>query len=434
MLDQRRASSPRPRRGALLASLLGSVLSLALAAGPALLLAAGGAADAAEDVLLPGRRPAGPTSLAEHGAAELARLPWKPLVVVANLSAERPVAVAGAYLMQSDLVCVTATGLVYCVSRGDLQPRWVSSLKHRLVQPPAEGPGHYAFVVQGPDGAFWLQVFHKRNGADVDGFPVRLPFAVTSGPALDGGEVFVGSLGSVNDAKTVVSYGLLGARQNWGYRTRGLLWAAPVFDPTYGLLILASEDGRTTAIRNEGRAEAWMSEVTGAVNVTPVVTPAHVLVGAQDGTLHCFDLGSGERKWIQGLGAPIHGRDRLWVIGRTVSERRSTGVEGAAEVEVRSFRGIAFARNQNGLFAYVLETGTPLFQEQRPGAKPVGRHGRWVLTADSERRVLLRDAQAGHAVKGEMQLRMFDLLPTNTTDGAVYGVTHDGAIVAAVPR
>jgi outer membrane protein assembly factor BamB len=288
--------------------------------------------------------------------------------------------------------------------------------------------------VQGPDSAYWLQVFHKRNGAEVDGFPLRLPFAVTSGTALNSGEVFVGSLGSVNDAKTVVSYGLLGARPSWGHRTRGLLWATPTFDPGYGLLILASEDGRVTAIRSEGRGEAWINEVTGAVNVTPVVTPAHVVVAAQDGTLHGFDLSSGERKWVQGLDAPIHGRDRVWVVGRTVTERRSTGVEGAADIEVRTYRGIVFARNRNGLFAYALEDGTPLFHEQRAMAKPVGRHGRWVMTADGERRVLLRDAQEGYAVKGELNLRMFDLRPTNSTDGALYGITHDGGIVAAIPR
>ena len=47
---------------------------------------------------------------------------------------------------------------------------------------------------------------------------------------------------------------------------------------------------------------------------------------------------------------------------------------------------------------------------------------------------LAADSTDGYQVKGTLSLGMFDLLPTNSIDGTLYGVRSDGNIVAAVPR
>ena len=36
-------------------------------------------------------------------------------------------------------------------------------------------------------------------------------------------------------------------------------------------------------------------------------------------------------------------------------------------------------------------------------------------------------------VKGKLDLSMFDLIPSNSGDGAVFGCTHDGGLVVAIP-
>jgi hypothetical protein len=57
-----------------------------------------------------------------------------------------------------------------------------------------------------------------------------------------------------------------------------------------------------------------------------------------------------------------------------------------------------------------------------------------VYIVDAERRVTLRDTTDGFKVKATLDLSMFDLLPMNTTDGTIYGVTADGGLVADHPR
>jgi outer membrane protein assembly factor BamB len=411
------------------------LLGAVVAALPLLLVSGPAAADGEEEsVLLPARPMEGASCLAAIGENQLARLPWDPVILRANLSADRPVAVAGAYLMGDDLLCVTSRGAVYCLSRRDLTPRWVVSLKAPLAQPPAEGPTHYAFIVQSVDGAYWLHAFAKRNGAEGDGFPARLPFAVSSGCSANASHVFVASLGSPQDAKTVVAYGLADGRSSWGYRSRGLVWATPTVDPSGKLLVIASESGATNAVSvgsvNMGQ-DAWALSGTAPISASPAVTPSQVVLGSQDGVLRCADLGSGEVLWLEGLGAPIE--KRPWVLGGWTKTMRSTGVEGAAEVAVDTYTGIAFTRTRQGLYAHDLTAGTPLFREPRM-SRPVCRQGRWILTMDLEHRLLLRDAEDGYKVKGRMDLRMFDLIPTNETSGQIFGITHDGMVVAASPR
>ena len=373
-------------------------------------------------------------SLADLGEMKLEELPWDVTIVRANLSARRPMAVAACYLMEDDLLVVSQMGMVYCLSRRDLTPRWVSALKYAIAAVPGEGPSHYNFLVKAPDGQYWVHSFAKRTGLDPDGFPARLPFAASSG--VDSGHqmVYVGSLGSPRNNKTVESISLADGKRGWGFRTRGLLWASPVVDPSGVNLILAGEDGTVTSLvasADQPVGPTWTVALDGAVVATPVVTPNHIVVGTQDGILRCLDLSNGETLWLEGLDAPI--RTSPWVLGRKEKVLRATGVEGAADIELEAFKGMAFAHNRNGLFAFDVDSGAKLFHDA--GArKPVCWNGTHVATLDAGRILHIRDAAADFDETKKLHLSMFDIVPTNTTDGAIFGITHDGGVVAAIPK
>jgi outer membrane protein assembly factor BamB len=343
-------------------------------------------------------------------------------------------AVAACYLMNDDLLVVEQTGLVYCMARRDLTPRWVSSLKAPLDQKPAEGPTHYVLLVQAADGAHWLHAWSKQTGAEAPGFPRRLPYAASAGVAATASYAFIASLGRPGDARTLDSVSLVDGNDGWGWRTSALLWASPQVDPSGGSLILAAEDGVITSVATGGArpdAANWMRRMTAAVTATPAVSPDHVVVGSHDGIVRCLDLSSGEVLWLEGIDAPI--KVAPWILGSMRGESRSSGIEGAPDIAVQTFQGAAFVRNRAGLFAFDVRTGTRLFED--PAAtRPIALVGDYVLTIDRNRNVDLRDSKDGYKVKGRLKLGMFDLVPTNSSDGAVYGVTHDGAIVAAIPN
>ena len=387
------------------------------------------------DVLKP-KRAAGfgeAGSLADLGEHALERLPWDAHIIRANLSARRPMAVAAAYLMADDLLIVSQNGLVYSMARRDLTPRWVNSLKAPLAALPGEGPTEYVFLVKRPDGTYWIHAFDKRSGAEVERFPVRLPFAATGGVDSDGSRVYVGSLGSPKHNKNVESLSLADGKRGAGWQTPGLLWAAPQVDPSNTTVILACENGVIWAMAggvNASSQPIWSVKIPGAISATPVVTPEHVVVGSQDGLFRCLDLGSGEVKWLEPTDAPI--KLQPWVLGHTVTSRRSSGIEGAPDIEVQVYGGIAFAKNRIGLSAFDLNTGAALFKDAG-GRKPICQYGRYVVTLNDRCTAVFRDIESNYEAVDKLGLQMFDLIPTNTTDGAIYGITHDGSIVAAIP-
>lgn len=373
-------------------------------------------------------------SLAELGERALERLPWDVHVIRANLSARRPTAVTACYLMQDDLLVVTQSGIVYCMARRDLTPRWSAMLKAPLDAIPGEGPTEYVFLVKDHQGRHFVHAFSKRTGADGDRFPARLSFAAMGGADADGGRVYVGSLGSPRHNRTLEAISLADGRRSWGYLTKGLLYAAPQLDPSNTSLILACENGHMLSIPVGATAPAsanWAFDLGAPISGTPAVSPSRVVVGAQDGTFRGLDLGTGKTMWMHGLDAPI--RVSPWILGRKEKVRKSAGVEGAPDLEVDVFNGVAFAKNRKGLFAFDLQAGKALFTD-KDGKKPVCQHGQWIVTQDARGQLLFHDAKNGYEVKGRLGLSMFDLLPTNGTDGAIYGCTHDGGLVAAIPK
>ena len=413
---------------------LAAIGTLALTALALTGVGADSAAADGGDALRPVRRIEGGTTIARIGEQSLERLPWDMNIVRIRIGAGRPAAIAAAYLMSQDLLVIEENGRVTCLSRRDLQPKWMWTLSGSLHRPPAESQDHYVFLVRQVNGAYAVHALSRRSGVDTEGFPVRLPYGVSGGVGANAAMVWISALGSANDNKTLTSLNLANGRPAWGWYTSGLLSADPVVDPSGKLLVVAADNGVVMAVEATAQTPeepAWSVRGLGAITATPAVTPDHIVVVGHDGLVRVMDLRSGEVLWMQNIGDAV--KSDPWVLGATEVEERPSGVEGAPPIKVDVYKGIVFARNTAGLHAFNLTDGEPLFHETC-GGKPLIRQGKWVVTLDRNRMATLRDSSDGYKVKGRLNLNMFDLLPTNETGGAIYGVTSDGYVVAAIPR
>jgi outer membrane protein assembly factor BamB len=389
-----------------------------------------------------GPGPAGPGpmmglhTIADRGEQTLAHLPWQPDVLRANLASRGPVALTGFYLMHDDVLAISNTGTIYCLSLRDLTPRWVSTLRYPLLKPPAESPVDYVFLVEDPRGAAYLEVFSKRSGAESDASPIRLRFAPSSGIAATAAAVYVGSLGSPVDNKTLEVVNLVDGSLGWGYRTSQRIVADPVLDPAGEILVVASEDDAVTALPanppgTPPSQELWISRTLGANSATPVLTKDWAFVGSQDNMLRGYNVHSGEVQWMRGTDAPI--LRAPWVLGgQVVAEVASGGAEGAPKVKVETFEGIVFVRNALGLHAFDATTGDPLFRD-RLAERPLVRMGSWLLTMNTAKGAQIRQGK-DWAVQSTVDFSWADFVPTNGADGVVVTATTDGMVLLARPK
>jgi len=376
----------------------------------------------------------GAMSLGDMGVKALEKLPWEAEVIRINLGKKRPMSISAFFLMDRNLLVVSAAGRLYCLDRGNFEVRWVNTLRHPLAKPPVESSTHFCFLMKDHQGAHWIQTISKRSGSIGARFPVRLPYSASSGIAANSAMIFVPSLGSPGNNRTLETVNTVSAKRGWGYRTTGMLMAPPATDPAGDLVILAGDDGVVTALSGRATApnsENWIRDLGGIIRGAPAVTPAHVLVGNSDGILYNLNLFSGKTNWLIGLDEPL--RTAPVIFGAVKEIEKSTGVEGAAPVKIRRYVGTVFVRNVKGLHAVDLVSGKKIFTDAS-GGRALCEHGKYLLTCDGRRRVTIRDANNDYEVSGTINLSMFDLIPTNTANGEIYACTSDGTLVGAIPK
>lgn len=385
-------------------------------------------------VLRPAQPVQGTGTLLDFGVQALERLPWNPAVLRLDLAAQRPVAVAAAYLMDRHLLVLSNTGMVYALDRNTLEPAWVTSLRFSLDAPPADGPTHYAFLTKDHRGSSWVEAVDARTGVIANRFPRRLDFAATSGIDATAGSVFVPSLGSPRDNRTLETVNLVTGRRGWGFRTSGLIFGSPVVTVGGSNVIVAGQDGVLTSLPATVTAPNevnWRRSVAGALGASPTVTEEHVFIGNHDGLFHCLDVLSGEVIWLTTVDARIN--ESAWVLGSYRTVELPSPVEGGEPLEAQRWVGEVFVRNRLGTHAFDGPTGTPLFKD-RTGSKPVVRQGKWLGMVDAGRDLCLRNAENGWKIEARLSLKMFGLIPSNRADGALYCITPDGGVAAALPR
>jgi outer membrane protein assembly factor BamB len=374
-------------------------------------------------------------TLGERGEKVLEDLPWHPAVLRANLAANGPVALTQIYVMAEDVLAVSTTGRLFCLSKRDLTPRWISTLRSPLAAPPAESALHYVFLEREPDGAAWLQWFSRRSGAEADRSPARLPYSPSSGVSATVGTAFIASLGSPNDNKTLETINLADGTPGWGYRSLGRVVATPTLDWSGESVLLLSEDRTVTSLpaNQAGSAPAqinWQAETLAANTVAPAVAKDWAFTGSDDNFLRAWDSHSGEVKWMKGLDAPI--RKSPWTLGRLVTKTVSTGGEGSTKARVEAFEGYVFARNSLGLFAFDATTGEDVFHDA-DADRPVVMVNDWVVTLDTAKQAQIRKGK-GLPVVSTAAFGVFDFVPTNSRDGVVVAGLADGTILLAVPK
>src|SRR5262245_1912444 len=368
------------------------------------------------------------------GEDALRGLPWAPDVFRVNLAARGPVAITRIYIMTDDFIAVDTTGKIYCLSRRDLMPKWVSSLRAPLAAPIAESPIHYVCLEKDAMGASWIEWFSKRSGAAADASPVRLPYSASSGISATAGTAFVGSFGSPLDNKTLESTNLADGTPGWGYRTDGRIVATPTLDPSGEILLVACEDKTFTSLpsRQSGPTAVtnWVSMTTGANSVAPAVTRDWAFLGSDDNFLRCYDIHGGGVLWMRGLDAPI--RRSPWTLGSSVSKVVAAGGEGSPKLSVEQFEGFVFAQNATGLHCFVAGTGEPVFTDTNAD-RPLVKQGDWVLTLGDGKVAQVRKG-AGLPVVKTHNLGMFDFLPTNPHDGQIVAGFSNGTVLLATPK
>lgn len=362
-------------------------------------------------------------------------LPWHPDVIRADLGANGPVALTAIYVMREDLIAVDAAGKLFCLSRRDLTPRWISTLRHPLAAPPAESPLHYVFVEKDTMGGSWVQAFSKRSGAEADRSPIRLAFSASSGISATATTAYVGSYGSPVDNKTMESIDLNKGSIGWGFRTGGRITGTPTVDAQGESLLVVSEDMSVTALKADSASAhratvLWEARTLGRNMCAPTLTKDLAFLGSDDNFVRCYDLHSGAVLWMKGTDAPI--RKSPWLLGRPVAREVETAGPGSPKVVVESFEGMVFVKNSLGLHAFDAASGEEVFKDAR-AERPLVKVGDWVVTLDGAKNAQLRKGKAGK-IEQTVPMGAFAFLPTNQRDGVVVAGFADGTVLIAVPK
>ena len=245
---------------------------------------------------------------ATGGERMLEGLPWHPDVMRVDVGAAGPVALTGLYLMNDDLLALDTTGRLVCFARRDLSAKWVSTLKYPAAFAPAESATHYAFVERDNAGAYWVQAFSRRSGAESDREVIRLPFSASSGPAATPSTVYVGSLGSPRDNKTFESVNLADGSIGWGWRTSGRILGTPMMSDAGESVIVVSEDNSVRSLPASPASASpagplWEMETFAANRAAPALTKDLMFLGSDDKFLRCMDVHSGRVLWMKGCDA-----------------------------------------------------------------------------------------------------------------------------------
>jgi len=369
------------------------------------------------------------------GERLLEGLPWHPDVMRVDLAVDGPVALTGMYLMDEDILTVDTTGRLVCLARRDLNAKWVSTLKHPVAFAPGESATHYVFVERDNGGAYWLQAFSRRSGAESDRSPIRLPFSASTGAAATPSTAYVGSLGSPRDNKTLESVNLGDGSVGWGFRTSSRIVATPMLTVAGDAVIVASEDNTVVALpanpATSGRNDPLWETTTFASNrAAPALTKDLMFLGSDDNMLRCLDVHSGSVLWMKGCDAPI--RKSPWTLGGQVTTAVSSGAEGAKPTNVEAFKGYVFAKNELGLHAFDATSGEEVFKDAG-AVRPIVMVGDWVVTLGESGNGQLRKGK-GLPVSTTIGLGSFDFIPTNSKDGVLYVGYGNGTILAASPK
>ncbi len=293
---------------------------------------------------MPGKQAGASSAVTGHDATENALLALGLDGRVARLDLNTAtwkqgrVVVSQMHLM-SDVLLLESTGdkkmppHVHAVLRAGLEPRWVSELSE---------PTHFA-VGENEDtllllSEHYLHALETHTGRRAFTFTtgelsglrrpaLLLPFTPTGGPAGQSDTVYVPSLGSPENNKTVESFSLVTGERGRGWRTHGGVFSSAIVGGDRGdpKLYVVSENGIVTCLDafNYGYEPRlrWEHALEGRVGhgIAAFLTPdGRGSVGAlytvdDEGMVYCLDRITGTRRWVYATarrpvaGPQVHG-------------------------------------------------------------------------------------------------------------------------------
>ncbi len=224
----------------------------------------------------------------------------------------------------SDLILLETAGSppgLYALERNGLKPAWYSNLEEPSIFPATEG-ADTIFIVS----AHRLHALRSHNGervmrfvgGNLDGLArptLHLPFTPTGSAAGQQDTVYVGTLGSSDNNKTLESFSLVTGQRGWGYRTQGNLLTAPVVggDASDPKLYFLSDTGILTCMDAENygytpRSHRWQETIDAGSDVGICLTAdskreaGALYVADAEGGVYCFDRITGVRRWTHASG------------------------------------------------------------------------------------------------------------------------------------
>lgn len=231
---------------------------------------------------------------------------------------KRRIRIAKAHLLRETLALESTSDRpdVFCLRRAGLEPRWVSDLPEPTEFPATQNTDaflfvsrHYAVALESDSGRRAV-TYTSGPLAGLARPPLLLPFTPTGSAAAQSDTMYIGSLGSPDNNKSLESFSLVSGGRGWGYRTRGNLLTSPVVSGDVGdpKLYFVTDAGVVTCVDASNYADApredrWVARLEGGVDHELCVTEdtrtevGGVYVVDRAGVVYCIDRITGVRRW-----------------------------------------------------------------------------------------------------------------------------------------
>jgi outer membrane protein assembly factor BamB len=339
----------------------------------------------------------------QYGATALGLIP-DGRIFSADLAADGPVSVRGAWLLDELLLVEYADGSLLALDRHNLSPQWsFKGLVAPMEFPPALTPVSVLAIAKG-----LLYEIDRRNGNQLG--VSRLAFVPAAGPAGTDSTAYLPALASIDGNRTICTINLAIGIEGWGRATRGSITVAPLVGGTSGrpVLYTATSLGEVFAFPAEPASSGapephWSSLVHGRVLHPMVLDDDILFVGSERGDLWALDRITGSPVWVNYSGEPILAK--AWPAGDQV-----------------------YFVNEAGLHALSRENGQLLWSHDGL-ARFLCRRGGTVFPMTSPGHVAAVDTTTGDVLR-TAEFPPDTIFPANTADHIFYFLTVDGLVVA----
>jgi len=254
------------------------------------------------------------------------------------------------YLL-SDLILIesgadkSGKGSVWALRRSNLNPVWKSRLEEASAYPATENADSVMLV-----SPHMLHVFDKAGGNKVMQFvggsldgharpAMVLPFTPTGSATAQNDTIYMASLGSAANNKTLESFSIVTGSRGWGYRTSSDVYLPPIVGGPSGdpKLYFVTRTGHMTCLdaMNYGYRPSgprWEELLEAGVTYPFTVTADRrgrvggIFVVDNEGMVYCLDRITGARLWSNATGRKAVGGPR--VFGNVVVVKMNDGLLG----------------------------------------------------------------------------------------------------------